>query len=107
MKKQEGFTLIELMVVILIIGILVAIAVPVFFSAQSNAEEGACKDNLRTIDGCVIQYRAGADDYSLDSADYVPELLKDWPECPAGGTYEVVTGTPPYAVCDLGHTYGD
>lgn len=106
MKKQEGFTLIELMVVILIIGILVAIAVPVFFSAQQNAEEGACKDNLRTIDGCIMQYRAGHSAYTTDPDYYVPELLKEWPSCPTDlDAYTITNGTPPYAVCPNGHTY--
>ncbi len=51
--KDEGFTLIELMVVVLIIGILVAIAVPVFFQARANAEQKTCWANQRTIDGAI------------------------------------------------------
>ena len=106
MRKQEGFTLIELMVVILIIGILVAIAVPVFFSAQRNAQEGACKDNLRTIDGAIMQYRAATTDYATTTSYYTTYgLLKAWPTCPAGGAYTINAGTPPNATCSYSHTY--
>jgi prepilin-type N-terminal cleavage/methylation domain-containing protein len=49
MHRQEGFTLIELMIVILIIGILVGIAVPVFLSAQSSAQRRTCESNRRTV----------------------------------------------------------
>ncbi len=47
--REEGFTLIELMIVILIIGILVGIAVPVFLAAQSNAKSKSCQSNQRNF----------------------------------------------------------
>ena len=85
MKKQEGFTLIELMVVILIIGILVAIAVPVFFAAQSNAQKGACLDNLRTIDSVIMQYAAAtAGLYPNGTSDLLGTYVRaPFPTCKA------------------------
>jgi prepilin-type N-terminal cleavage/methylation domain-containing protein len=59
-RKDEGFTLVELMVVVLIIGILVAIAVPVFLNASSNAKEKSCFANQRTIEGAISAYNANA-----------------------------------------------
>lgn len=61
-KKEEGFTLVELMVVVLIIGILVAVAVPVFNAASDNARKKSCFANQRTIDGALQQYLADNED---------------------------------------------
>lgn len=94
-RNQKGFTLIELMVVILIIGILVAIAVPLYTKSQARAQESACKANLRTLMGSIAQYAAenGKNPDSLDQL--VPDYLKSLPRCPAGGnyTYDKTKGT--------------
>ena len=57
-RKTEGFTLVELMVVVLIIGILVAIAVPVFLNASASAQAKSCQANQRTITGAISTYNA-------------------------------------------------
>ncbi len=103
--SEDGFTLIELMVVILIIGILVAIAVPVFFSARSQGEIATCQDNLRTIDGVVSQYSARHGDWPTDISQLEPEFLREIPACPAGGVYSLSSTNPPWALCSIGHTY--
>ena len=66
-KNQKGFTLVELMVVVVIIGILVAIAVPVYNNTQQAAKQRAHDANLRMIDGAVQQFRAANN--NADPAD--------------------------------------
>lgn len=88
--------MVELMVVVLIIGILVTVALPVFQAATSNASKKACFANQRTIDGAVEMYRAKTDatfvgDVVLGS-ELVDGYLKAQPACPLdaiGACYEV------------------
>lgn len=108
MRREAGFTLIELMVVVLIIAILVAIAVPVFSSARESAWRRTCQSNLRTIDGAVQTYYASYDELPAGFVSTVDNnhplvaggFLKRAPECPKaralnnqGGTLYTLTGS--------------
>lgn len=83
MKSKKGFTLVELMVVVVIIGILTAIAIPVFNSVETNAKEKTCEANVRTIQSAIEVYRAdnnGTDPANL--AALIPTYIKEEPQCP-------------------------
>ncbi len=102
--KKQGFTLVEIMIVVAIIGLLAAIAIPSFVKARNTSRQNACINNLRQIDGGKEQYALEANlsqGTTPDSAE-VNEYIKgdETPECPAGGnyTYEPI-GTNP--VCDI------
>lgn len=99
-RKDEGFTLVELMVVVLIIGILIAIAVPVFNSARANAQKRSCQANQRTFEGAYQTWyaddpansttAAGLTDLAGLNGVLVPQFIKAAPTCPGSGTYTAV-----------------
>jgi prepilin-type N-terminal cleavage/methylation domain-containing protein len=105
-KARHGFTLVEIMIVVLIIGILLAIAVPNFIKARESSRTKACVANLKQIDSAKEQY---AMDNKLNDGDAIPAgalwaaggYIKSQPECPSNGTYTVAAvGTDPS--CDGG-----
>ena len=54
-KNKKGFTLVELMVVVAILGILVAVAIPVYSSVTEKAQLNTCVANIRTVESAVMQ----------------------------------------------------
>lgn len=104
-RNEKGFTLIELMVVVLIIGILVAIAIPVFGSAANNARNKACEGNVRTIAGGVAQYQA---EYNTIPADVdalvTASFLKDAPVDPHDDAWSYAIDASGTVSADAGHS---
>ena len=88
-NRKSGFTLVEIMIVVAIIGLLAAIAIPNFVKARTTAQKNACINNLRQIDGAKEQWAletrqaAGA---TPVQADIVP-FIKNGNNvvCPAAG----------------------
>lgn len=106
MRNEKGFTLIELMVVVLIIAILIAIAVPVFNVARSNAQRRTCQANLRTLDGAIQTYKASEDVWPNAVASLVDDYIKAAPRCPTtNSAYTFTVADPPTISCPNGHTY--
>ena len=60
MKKQQGFTLVEIMIVVAIIGLLAAIAIPSFMKARTTSQAKACVNNLRQIESGKEQWALAA-----------------------------------------------
>jgi type IV pilus assembly protein PilA len=82
--SEEGFTLIELMVVVLIIAILIAIAIPTFLGARSRAQDRAAQSDLRNGLTAEKTYYTDSEAYTADTtalADIEPSL--DWGTAPA------------------------
>ncbi|MBI1291165.1 prepilin-type N-terminal cleavage/methylation domain-containing protein [bacterium] len=101
MRQAKGFTLVEIMIVVAIIGILIAIAVPSFLRAREISRRNACQENQSKIDGAKQQW-ALETNAGVDSTPAWTDLvgaesyIRKSPKCPSSGSYTIggVNGDP-------------
>jgi prepilin-type N-terminal cleavage/methylation domain-containing protein len=105
-SRKAGFTLVEIMIVVAIIGMLAAIAIPNFMKARNTAQANACIANLSQIDGAIQQWalEKGKKDSEAVVPSEVAEYLKGRkiPKCPSGGddyTYGASIADNPTVKC--------
>jgi prepilin-type N-terminal cleavage/methylation domain-containing protein len=87
-SNKSGFTLVEIMIVVAIIGLLAAIAIPNFVRARTQSQKNACINNLRQIDSAVQTWALETKQASTATVTFanIQSYLKNAVICPAGGT---------------------
>ena len=93
-SRRGGFTLVEIMIVVAIIGLLAAIAIPNFVKARSYSQKNACIENMRQMFGAkatwALENKKTPSDTPADTDLFGPTLyIREKPECPASGTYNL------------------
>jgi len=109
-SRKAAFTLVEIMIVVAIIGLLAAIAIPNFIRARATSQCNACINNLRQIDAGINEWaleNGQSNGATVTSPQTVSGYIKlnsasSVPGCPAGGTYTTSTiGATPQISCSL------
>jgi prepilin-type N-terminal cleavage/methylation domain-containing protein len=88
-NSRQGFTLVEIMIVVMIIGLLAAMALPGLNRARQTAQTNNCINNLRQLESAKDQYalETGLIGGTAVTLPSLANYLKTLPNCPVGGTY--------------------
>jgi prepilin-type N-terminal cleavage/methylation domain-containing protein len=108
LPRASGFTLVEVMIVVAIIGLLVAVAVPNFMKLREDARRRACIATLGKIEAAKQIWGLENQKHNGDTpveSDLVPTYLKNFPRCPGQGTYDFHP-IGENASCSQGATFG-
>ena len=106
-KMKKGFTLVEIMIVVAIIAILAAVAIPNFISYRKQSQATACIANLKQIQSAKeLWFMNNSAAPSLTDLVGSEKKIKTNPVCPAGGTYTVGDSTTD-PICSIAATLGD
>lgn len=92
-RNKKGFTLVELLVVVLILATLMAVALPLYLSSVADSSKKTCRANMQSIANAAQAWKVknrAADFSTLTISSLTPDLGAV-PSCPDGGTYSITT----------------